>query len=81
MSSKAWSGTTGMLGVQRFIDDDGGYLRWLAAHHDGFVLNTERAPKPSYLVLHRACCPKITRLQRGASRWTRDYLKFLRPPS
>jgi hypothetical protein len=64
------------VGVQRFVDDDDGYLRWLAAHGDGFVLNTERPPKPSYLVLHRASCPKITRLQRGASRWTRDYIKF-----
>jgi len=62
--------------VQRFIDDDAGYIRWLAAHPDGFVLNTERIPKPGYLVLHRASCPKISRLQRGATRWTRDYIKF-----
>lgn len=48
----------------------------VAAHRDGFVLNAERRPKPSYLVLHHANCPKITRLQRGASRWTGDYIKF-----
>jgi len=23
-----------------FLDDDAGYLAWLAAHEDGFVLNT-----------------------------------------
>jgi len=62
--------------VQRFIDDDAGYIRWLAAHPEGFVLNTERSPKPGYLVLHRASCPKISQLQRSATQWTRDYIKF-----
>ncbi len=26
--------------VERFVKDDGSYLGWLAAHPDGFVLNT-----------------------------------------
>jgi len=62
--------------MQRFRDDDDGYIHWLTGHPDGFVLNTERTPKPAYLVLHRSSCPKISQLQRGATRWTRDYIKF-----
>jgi len=64
------------VGVQCFIDDDCGYLRWLEEHSDEFVLNAERIPKPGYLVLHRASCPTISRLQPGATRWTGDYIKF-----
>lgn len=64
------------MGVQRFIDDDDGYVHWLAAPPDGFVLNTQRTPRPVYLMLHRATCPKISHLQHGASRWTHDYIKF-----
>lgn len=40
--------------VDEFIHDDAGYLRWIAAHSDGFVLNTYRRPNASYLRLHRA---------------------------
>jgi hypothetical protein len=36
-----------------FCDDDTGYLAWVAAEPDGFVLNHEVHPRPSYLVLHR----------------------------
>lgn len=62
--------------MQRFVDDDDGYVRWLAEHADEFVLNTERRPRPTYLVLHRAACPTINRPQRGVGHWTRDYIKF-----
>lgn len=62
--------------MQPFKDDDVGYVHWLTSHPDRFVLNTRRTPKPDYLVLHRASCPKISQLQRGARRWTRDYIKF-----
>lgn len=64
------------VGVQHFIDDDDGYTRWLAEHSDEFVLNTGRVPTPTYLVLHRASCLTISRLQGGATRWTHDYIKF-----
>lgn len=40
--------------MQGFVDDDDGYVRWLAGHADEFVLNTERIPRPAYVVLHRA---------------------------
>ena len=40
------------------------YLGWLAAHPDGFVVNTSR-PKASagYLKLHAATCRSISELQ------------------
>jgi hypothetical protein len=45
--------------VDRFVDDDSGYVRWLGVNHDGFVLNTARTPSSSYLVLHGASCHTI----------------------
>jgi hypothetical protein len=62
--------------MEHFTDDDPGYLRWLADNPDGFVLNTERTPRPTYLMLHRATCHTITRPQPRATNWTRDYVKF-----
>jgi hypothetical protein len=38
--------------MQRFIDDDRGYLDWLDHHPDGFVINTWRTPSAAYLMLH-----------------------------
>ncbi len=39
-----------------FIDDDPGYLKWIASNPSGFVVNSARKPTPNYLVLHRATC-------------------------
>ena len=56
-----------------FIEDDQGYIAWLADHSEGYVLNCGRPPQPSYLKLHKATCPRIN----GASgrRWTFAYQK------
>lgn len=62
--------------MTRFVDDDDGYLAWIAQRPDGFVLNTQRTPKSNYLRLHRATCRTIIILQPGASRWTMDYIKI-----
>jgi len=62
--------------VQRFLDDDSGYLQWLATHRDGFVINTYRKPTGTYLVLHRATCRTISGTPAVGSRWTVDYAKF-----
>jgi hypothetical protein len=35
--------------MESFVDDDIGYLAWLAAHPDGFVMNADRDPAPTYL--------------------------------
>ena len=41
--------------LTHFVNDDG-YLRWLAQNPDGFVVNSNRVPVSSYLILHRASC-------------------------
>ena len=44
----------------RFSDNDLGYLTWLAANPDGFVLNVSSSPGPQCVVLHRASCAAIS---------------------
>ncbi len=60
-----------------FVDDDRGYLAWLAANPGGYVVNTTRSPRPDYLMLHRASCRHIS----GADerRWTFNYAKVCGP--
>jgi hypothetical protein len=59
--------------IVAFIDDDRGYLTWITSHPNGYVLNANRQPERSYLVLHRATCPSISD---GNQRWTSDYAKI-----
>ncbi len=59
----------------KFIDDDNGYLAWLADHPEGYVLNAERKPRASYLKLHRADCNTISGRPARGDRWTGDYIK------
>jgi hypothetical protein len=66
------------MAVQAFRDDDAGYLAWIQQHSDGFVVNAERRPTPSYLILHRADCTFITRASQQG-RWTADYVKVCAP--
>jgi hypothetical protein len=59
------------------VDDDSGYLRWIADHPDGFVVNTFRKPNPSYLILHRSTCGTITGTPARGKRWTTgDFAKI-----
>jgi hypothetical protein len=58
-----------------FVDDDRGYLDWLAAHPDEFVINTDRQPNPNYLRLHTATCRTINRMPTNGRRWTAEYIK------
>jgi hypothetical protein len=44
----------------RFNDDDLGYLAWIAAHPEGFVLNVRCPPDDHWVVLHRANCKSIS---------------------
>jgi hypothetical protein len=63
--------------MQHFVHNDSGYMRWLAQHPDGFVINTYSRPSASYLKLHRAACASISRLQRNATTFTDgDYSKL-----
>src|SRR5437899_9027888 len=47
-------------GTMEFLDDDAGYVSWIGAHPQGFVLNCDRTPRAEYLVLHQAGCPTIS---------------------
>jgi hypothetical protein len=59
-----------------FLDDDDGFIRWRDTHPDGFIVNHEREPKPSYLKLHRATCPTLHRVRPGrGDNWTTAYAK------
>ena len=61
-----------------FIEDDKGYVAWLAGHPDGFVLNCERPPRPAYLMLHRATCWTISGAPSARSQLDRDLPEGLR---
>jgi hypothetical protein len=60
-----------------FVDDDAGYLAWVAANPTGFVVNTTRSPHRDYLMLHRASCRHISGDQ--GKRWTDQYVKVCGP--
>jgi hypothetical protein len=60
---------------KQFVDDDDGYLQWLATHPDDFVLNVERAAVPTNLVLHRSTCYTINTMPTRGSQWTGPYIK------
>lgn len=62
--------------VRHFIDDDGGYLDWLAGNPEGFVLNVGRSPASAYLVLHCARCGAIGGQPARGDRWTANYVKY-----
>jgi hypothetical protein len=49
-------------------DDDDGYLQWLAENPNGFVVNSNRRPVSTYLILHRASCKWINTSSR--TNWT-----------
>lgn len=61
--------------MEHFVDDDSAYLRWVADHPSGYVINADRNPSAAYLMLHRANCHTITGLPAKGSAFTRDYSK------
>ena len=62
--------------AESFVDDDDGYLGWVAAHPSGYVLNSGRNPSPRYLVLHRATChTMVPRASSDTRTWTTAYRK------
>ena len=60
-------------GFTIFRDDDDAFFEWLEEHADGYFVNTERNPKPNYLVLHTPECPHFTSTK--SLHWTKDYVK------
>jgi len=61
--------------VAIFIDDDNGYLQWITANPEAFVVNCARKPGPTYLKLHRATCRTVTGTPANGQRWTTLYAK------
>ncbi len=61
--------------ICQFVDADADYASWTAGHQHGFVVNAQRHPGPSYLVLHRATCGTITGTPARGVTWTKDYIK------
>ena len=57
-----------------FRNDDAGYIRWLDAHPDCYVLNCDGNPRPGYLKLHKMSCYHT----RERQNWTVDYQKICR---
>ncbi len=63
------------MSKQEFIDNDSAYLEWVSANPNGFVVNCNRNPVPTYLILHRSSCNHISSDAR--SNWTTtDYIKI-----
>lgn len=62
------------MNTQRFVDDEKGYLKWIADHPDGYVLNIQRGLNPSDARLHRANCWTISSPTGGP--WTGSYIKI-----
>ena len=65
---------TNPAGVEQFVDDDDAYLHWVEVNPQGFVVNSDKEPKPSYLRLHRATCAHI-RTEANTNWTTTDYIK------
>jgi hypothetical protein len=61
--------------IERFFHDEDGYRKWLRSIAAGYVLNCDRQPKASYLMLHRASCRTISGKPPRGSTWTTPYMK------
>lgn len=62
--------------VCEFRDDDAGYLQWLAAHPNGYVVNILRSYSPSASRLHHARCWTIQGQQSKEVALTGQYVKI-----
>jgi hypothetical protein len=63
--------------ITLFKDNDRGFYSWLQDNPKGYFINSERKPKPTYLILHRPNCSHFT--GNPALHWTKDYVKFCSP--
>ena len=61
--------------MKRFSKDDPGYVAWLAAHPDGYVLNTYAHVTSAYMILHCASCRTVNRPAAPGRSWTYAYAK------
>ena len=64
------------MGVEQFRDDDTGYLAWVAAHGDGYVINIQRSLNPADARMHEAGCYTINGQPPRGRTWTGPYVKI-----
>lgn len=65
----------GYIGTREFRDDDAGYLAWLAAYPDGYVINVARNYSATAARMHRAGCRTISGQNPRGGPWTGPYVK------
>lgn len=58
-----------------FRDNEEGFLDWLRANAEGFVVNANRTPNAKYLILHRSSCWCISRPLKNGEKWTVSFIK------
>jgi len=63
------------MSAREFRDDDAGYLHWLAAHPDGYVINIGRGRSAAEARLHHAGCRTISGQNPRGGPWTGQYIK------
>jgi hypothetical protein len=61
--------------VGEFRDDDAGYLAWLAAHPDGYVINIARSCSGTLARVHHAGCWTISGQNAAGVALTEQYVK------
>jgi hypothetical protein len=61
--------------VGEFRDDDAGYLAWLAAHPDGYVINIARSCSATLARVHHAGCWTISGQNAAGVALTEQYVK------
>lgn len=62
--------------MPEFIDDDAGYVAWVAEHPYGYVVTSWNPPRADYISLHRADCQCINPDKaRHIDNWTQAYIK------
>jgi hypothetical protein len=62
-------------GAREFRDDDAGYLAWLAAHPNGYVINIARSHSATEARVHHAGCRTISGENPREGAWTGPYVK------
>jgi hypothetical protein len=63
------------MSVRAFRDDDAGYLAWLDAHPDGYVINIERSHSATEARVHHAGCWTISGQNPRGGALTGSYVK------
>jgi len=63
------------MNALEFRDDDAGYLAWLAANPDGYVINIARRHSATGARVHHTGCRTISGQNPRGGAWTGPYVK------